>query len=144
MNITKILIPIILLSLCACHKDKSNGSTDSVAGSGSEPGFTNPMFQNQPTQSTSSTPTVSGGKKEIGSYAGRTNPNRPTWRWDKPMSAFPSTFRVVFEGCYDVTVSNNGKRWESGATVIKQSDGYPGMAALAESTCNSTTAYVVY
>lgn len=144
-----VILAAIILSVSGCHKDKSNGAADTVAGSNQDAGFSGDIFQNPastPTtgSGTSVTTGTSGSNRAYGSFAGRTNPNRPTWRWEKRMSDFPATFKVVFEGCYTVTVPNNGSRWQSGETVVKQSDGYPGMAALAASSCNSTVAYATY
>ena len=154
----KLTFAVLLVSLYLPGCSAWDDFIDTITGSDDDPPKANTATTNTTTTTdsssstntstttsgTSTTTTSSSTNKVSGTYAGRTNPDRPTWRWDRRMDSFPSTFKLVFEGCYTVTVANNGTRWESGATVVKQSDGYPGMAALAESSCYSTTAYVEY
>ncbi len=83
---------------------------------------------------------------EEGLYWGRYNGNRPTWYYSKTMASYPQQFTVVIEGCATVEVtSNNGIRFESGATIIKQSD-VPGrgMAVIGSAGCYSKRSYINY
>ena len=83
---------------------------------------------------------------EYGKFAGRTNGDRPTWYFSKRMSSYPSKFMLTVEGCRsDISITNNGSRYESGIVIVKQSDvAGRGMAVVYHSSCKSETAYVVY
>ncbi len=81
---------------------------------------------------------------EQGLYWGRHNGNRPTWYYSKSMSKYPQQFTVVIEGCATVEVtSNNGSRFVSGSTIVKQSD-VPGrgMAVIGSAGCYSRKSYI--
>lgn len=87
-----------------------------------------------------------GTIREDGSYHGRYNGDRPTWYYSKTMSSYPETFKVVIEGCSEITVtSNNGVRYESGGVTVKQSDvSGRGMAVIGASSCGSRSSYIIY
>ncbi len=91
-------------------------------------------------------PTTTDSGTEYGVYWGRFNGNRPTWYYSKTMAEYPQQFTVVIEGCATVEVtSNDGIRFESGDTIIKQSD-VPGrgMAVIGSAACYSKTSYINY
>lgn len=90
--------------------------------------------------------TTSDSGTEEGTYWGRFNGNRPTWYYSKTMAEYPQQFTVVIEGCVIVEVTNNnGIRFESGDTIVKQSD-VPGrgMAVIGAASCYSKTSYINY
>ncbi len=89
---------------------------------------------------------TNGAGIDNGRYVGRTNGNRPTWYFPRNMRDYPQQFTLVIDGCATVEVtSNNGRRFVSGATIIKQSD-VPGrgMAVLTSPGCYSRTSHVNY
>ena len=85
-------------------------------------------------------------KKEVGSYSGRYNGDRPTWYFSKKMKSYPSTFYITISGCVsDLKVSNNGSRWEGSGIIAKQSDvSGRGLAVVGASSCKSSSAYIEY
>lgn len=85
-------------------------------------------------------------KKEVGSYSGRYNGDRPTWYFSKNMKSYPSTFYITISGCVsDLKVSNNGSRWEGSGIIAKQSDvSGRGLAVVGASSCSSSSAYIEY
>jgi len=88
----------------------------------------------------------SGENTEDGRYVGRHNGNRPTWYFSKNMRDYPQQFTVVVDGCVTVEVtSNNGTRFVSGTTIVKQSD-VPGrgMAVIASAGCYSRLCHIIY
>lgn len=90
-------------------------------------------------------PTATSGI-DYGRYVGRTNGNRPTWYFPRNMRDYPKQFTLVIDGCATVEVtSNNGHRYVSGSTIIKQSD-VPGrgMAVLTSAGCYARTSHVNY
>lgn len=87
-----------------------------------------------------------GANTDKGRYVGRTNGGRPTWYFPRNMRDYPQQFTLVIDGCTTVEVTNNnGHRYVSGSTIIKQSD-VPGrgMAVLTSAGCGSRTSHVNY
>ena len=79
-------------------------------------------------------------------YRGRTNGGRPTFYAPKNMGAYPKSFTVNIANCGTIQVTNNnGRRFEQGLYLVKQSD-VPGrgMAVLAPSKCSTRAANVKY
>ncbi len=91
-------------------------------------------------------PAATGASTEKGLYWGRHNGNRPTWYFSRAMRDYPQQFTVVIDGCATVQVTNNnGTRFESGATIIKQSDvSGRGMAVVGSAGCYSRTSHITF
>ncbi len=98
------------------------------------------------TATTTETATPADTSREVGSYHGRFNGNRPTWYFSRKMKNYPSQFTVVIEGCGTVEVtSNNGVRFESNGIVIKQSHvSGRGMGVIGQGACGSAYSYIKY
>jgi len=99
-----------------------------------------------PVATADATPTDATSGTEQGLYWGRHNGNRPTWYYSKAMARYPQQFTVVIEGCATVDVtSNNGRRFVSGSTIVKQSD-VPGrgMAVIGSAGCYSRKSHINY
>lgn len=78
-------------------------------------------------------------------YHGRYNGDRPTWYGGKNMSQYPSTMRVVIDGCLDKTIVHDGKRYDDGSLIVKQSDVYGrGVAVVYSASCKSQTARFIF
>ena len=79
-------------------------------------------------------------------YRGRTNGNRPTFYAPRDMKDYPSTFDVSIANCRSFTVNNNnGRRWEGGGYIVKQSHvSSRGLALVAPASCNSSTAKITF
>ncbi len=93
---------------------------------------------------TSGTPAITSFNTEEGRYAGRHNGDRPTWYFNRPMRNYPQQFILVVDGCVKIRVVNNGIRFVSDSTIIKQSDvSGRGMAVITSSSCHSKTARII-
>ncbi len=127
--------------------------TAAVAGYSVLPGkWTSPIveFGALPAHAATSGPAVrsaiaAASNTEEGRYHGRHNGDRPMWYFSKPMRDYPQQFTVVVDDCVTVKVtSNNGTRFESGHTIVKQSDvSGRGMAVITSAACHSETAHIV-
>lgn len=146
----KVLTLILLLVISACGKEGDRRDVDSATGADSSkitvPNWTK-IFPPRPDATTPSTatPGVSTGKTEQCTYSGRYNGDRATWYCSKKMSSYPDGLRVVVDGCYNVTISDTGKRYEKSGLIVKQSDvSGRGLAIVTALSCKSKTAHVEY
>lgn len=99
----------------------------------------------KPTPTTSTTTTTTKVRSETCKYNGRYNGDRATFYCNKNMNQYPSKLTVVIPGCVTKTISNNGKRYESGGLIVKQSEvSGRGMAIVIEKSCKSTSAGIRY
>ncbi|MBT8345351.1 MAG: hypothetical protein KJO28_03530 [Desulfofustis sp.] len=149
--IKSILLLSVTLMLFSCSSDSGGGAQ---GGSGEVPGVLT-YDPNAPqtdqknlkeTAATAQTSEASGTRTDKGTYHGRTNGGRPTWYFPKNMSSYPSTFTVKIPNCSSFqVVNNNGKRFEQGLYIVKQSHvSGRGLALLAPSKCGSRTALITY
>ena len=83
--------------------------------------------------------------KETAFYYGKTNGGMPTWYGKKNMWEYPKKFTVIVEGCETTEVINNGHRWDTGLTVVKQSElgGRP-MGIIVRNCPSSTVCHIIY
>ena len=129
------MMSLAFLGACSDDDNKAPATQTGAVGAGGGGGTT--------------TPTTGNTIKVNGVYDGRILGDRPTWRWDNPllrMKDLPSQFTLDIPGCYDtMQVPNNGVRYDApNGVTLKQSDGHPGIAVLAPSSCHSTQAYISY
>lgn len=154
-----LAVVVSLFALFGC--ENHNAEPSSVSGADSEhiafPAFPNfPALPKPPGGTVSTTETVAttpaattpvstGTTTEQCKYAGRFNGDRMTAYCSKKMSQYPATITIIIPGCITKTISNNGRRYESGGLIVKQSEVYGrGMAIVMASSCKSTSASVRY
>ena len=157
MNYFKTLLLLsvtLMLISCGSDDDDSGGGAQGGSGEVSAAQTTqHPNAKNAPAAETTTQADTgskftadTGVRVDNGWYRGRTNPDRPTWYFPKNMGAYPKSFTVNIANCGSIqVVNNNGKRFEQGLYLVKQSD-VPGrgMAVLAPSKCSSRVATVQY
>ncbi|MDR3089412.1 MAG: hypothetical protein LBU39_06305 [Desulfobulbaceae bacterium] len=126
--VTYLLLALFPLTLCACDDDDDDDEITTSTGA-------------------TATAPSGGATREDGAYHGRGNGNRPLWYFSKKMASYPSTIYLTVPGCgYDhVSVTHNGKRYEVGGILFKQSDvSGRGMALHVAASCGSRSAYIEY
>lgn len=149
MNYFKTLLLLsVTMMLFSCGSDDSGGGAQ--GGSGVLSYDPNAPATAQTDEATTAaaaqTAEATGTRTDKGKYHGRTNGGRPTWYFPKNMGSYPSTFTVTIANCKKFQVTNNnGKRFETGLYLVKQSHvSGRGMALLAPSHCSSRVASVTY
>ena len=150
MNYLKTLLLLsVTLMLISCGSDDDDSGGGAQGGSGEVPTAqttTAPAAETTTQADTGSKFTANTAQTDILWYRGRTNGGRPTFYAPKNMGAYPSSFRVDIANCGSIQVTNNnGRRFEQGLYLVKQSD-VPGrgMAVLAPSKCSSIVATAQY
>ena len=162
MNYFKTLLLLsVTLMLISCGSDDDDSGGGAQGGSGevsaaqttaNAPATQHPNAKNAPAAETT-TQADTGSKFTANTsrtdnlwYRGRTNGGRPTFYAPKNMGAYPKSFTVNIVNCGTIQVTNNnGRRFEQGLYLVKQSD-VPGrgMAVLAPSKCSTRAANVKY
>lgn len=86
-----------------------------------------------------------GKTHEDGRYHGRGNGDRATWYFKGRMESYPKELRVVIPGFLDRTIVTNGKRYDRGGLLLKQSDVRGrGMALLVDKRYKGKSCKIYY
>lgn len=123
--------------------------TDSVNQYGGEPirvvTDTLTYVDNAPDASDDADTSVPSSATEALKYWGRYNGDRPTWYGALNMSQYPSPMRVVIPGCLDKLIAHDGKRYDDGSLIVKQSDvSGRGLAVVYSASCKGKVCYLEY